>query len=179
MDEILNAIKTVLLQKPDAAKAFGSFLDEDQMAANLVKNGQMVVGINTVFMQTHIGEVSRPYICSERMAHGVLLVGHGSTGHDPIRMKGRPYWIVKNSWDEKWGENGSYKSYRRPHSLHGHLGHAAFDHVPPPFTSSFSVLITVPNPILQAFSQKFGFQIIPILACFLIGIFRFPKVSTL
>ena len=114
MDEILNAIKTVLLQKPDAAKAFGSFLDEDQMAANLVKNGQMVVGINTVFMQTHIGEVSRPYICSERMAHGVLLVGHGSTGHDPIRMKGGPYWIVKNSWDEKWGENGPYKSYRRP-----------------------------------------------------------------
>uniref|UniRef100_F6H8R1 Peptidase C1A papain C-terminal domain-containing protein n=1 Tax=Vitis vinifera TaxID=29760 RepID=F6H8R1_VITVI len=81
-------------------------------------------------MQTHIGEVSRPYICSKRMAHGVLLVGHGSTGHDPIRMKGRPYWIVKNSWDEKWEENGSYKSYRRPHSLHGHLGHAAFDHVP-------------------------------------------------
>ncbi|RVW32632.1 Cysteine protease RD19A [Vitis vinifera] len=114
VDEILNAIKTVLLQKPDAAKAFGAFLDEDQIAANLVKNGQMVVGINTVFMQTHIGEVSRPYICSERMAHGVLLVRHGSTGHDPIRMKGRPYWIVKNSWDEKWGENGPYKSYRRP-----------------------------------------------------------------
>ena len=37
MDKILNAIKTILLQKPDAAKAFGSFLDEDQIAANLVK----------------------------------------------------------------------------------------------------------------------------------------------
>ena len=35
---------------------------------------------------------------------------------------------------------------------------ATFDHVPPPFTSSFSVLITVPNPILQAFSQKSGFS---------------------
>ncbi|WJZ93804.1 hypothetical protein VitviT2T_012713 [Vitis vinifera] len=118
VDEILNAIKTVLLQKPDAANAFGSFLDEDQIAANLVKNGQMVVGINTVFMQTHIGEVSRPYICSERMAHGVLLVGHGSTGHDPIRMKGRPYWIVKNSWDEKGRASEATKSRNPGHQTH-------------------------------------------------------------
>ena len=79
------------------------------------------------------------------------------------------------SWGEKWRENGFYKSYRRPHFLHGHLGHAAFDHVPPPFTSSFSVLITVPNPILQAFSQKSDFQIIPILPYFILGIFRSQK----
>ena len=32
--------------------------------------------------------------------------------------------------------------------MHGHLGHAALDHVPFPFISSFSVLIIVPNPIL-------------------------------
>ena len=58
------------------------------------------------------------------------------------------------SWGEKWRENGFYKSYRRPHFPHGHLGHTAFDRVPPPFTPSFSVLIIVPNPILQAFSKK-------------------------
>ena len=37
-------------------------------------------------------------------------------------------------------------------SLHGHLGHAAFDHVPSPFIFSFSVLIIAPDPIMQAFS---------------------------
>ncbi|XP_010268619.1 PREDICTED: cysteine protease RD19A-like [Nelumbo nucifera] len=87
-------------------------LDEDQIAANLVKNGPLAVGINAVFMQTYIGGVSCPYICSRRLNHGVLLVGYGSEGYSPIRMKDKPYWIIKNSWGESWGENGYYKICR-------------------------------------------------------------------
>ncbi|XP_057966147.1 cysteine protease RD19A [Malania oleifera] len=83
-------------------------LDEDQIAANLVKNGPLAVGINAVFMQTYIGGVSCPYICSRRLDHGVLLVGYGSAGYAPVRMKDKPYWIIKNSWGENWGENGFY-----------------------------------------------------------------------
>ncbi|MQK21441.1 C1 family peptidase, partial [Escherichia coli] len=48
-------------------------LDEDQIAANLVKNGPLAVGINAVFMQTYIGGVSCPYICGKHLDHGVLL----------------------------------------------------------------------------------------------------------
>ncbi|KAJ6906209.1 hypothetical protein NC652_023840 [Populus alba x Populus x berolinensis] len=84
-------------------------LDEDQIAANLVKNGPLAVAINAVFMQTYIGGVSCPYICSRRLDHGVLLVGYGSAGYAPVRMKEKPYWIIKNSWGESWGENGFYK----------------------------------------------------------------------
>ncbi|KAL6963802.1 putative cysteine protease rd19b [Sarracenia purpurea var. burkii] len=84
-------------------------LDEDQIAANLVKNGPLAVAINAVFMQTYVGGVSCPYICSKRLDHGVLLVGYGSAGYSPIRMKEKPYWIIKNSWGESWGENGFYK----------------------------------------------------------------------
>ncbi|KAA8536062.1 hypothetical protein F0562_028540 [Nyssa sinensis] len=84
-------------------------LDEDQIAANLVKNGPLAVAINAVFMQTYVGGVSCPYICSKRLDHGVLLVGYGSAGYAPIRMKEKPYWIIKNSWGEHWGENGYYK----------------------------------------------------------------------
>ncbi|GAB4839465.1 Cysteine protease rd19a [Ancistrocladus abbreviatus] len=87
-------------------------LDEAQIAANLVKNGPLAVAINAVYMQTYIGGVSCPYICSKRQDHGVLLVGFGSAGYAPIRFKEKPYWIIKNSWGENWGENGYYKICR-------------------------------------------------------------------
>ncbi|CAK9140084.1 unnamed protein product [Ilex paraguariensis] len=87
-------------------------LDEDQIAANLVKNGPLAVAINAVFMQTYIGGVSCPLICSKRLDHGVLLVGYGSAGFSPIRMKDKPYWIIKNSWGKHWGEKGYYKICR-------------------------------------------------------------------
>ncbi|ERM96203.1 hypothetical protein AMTRI_Chr09g34550 [Amborella trichopoda] len=88
-------------------------IDEDQMAANLVKNGPLSVGINAVFMQTYIGGVSCPYICSKRnLDHGVLIVGYGSAGYAPIRLKDKAYWIIKNSWGETWGEKGYYKICR-------------------------------------------------------------------
>lgn len=70
------------------------------------------VAINAVFMQTYIGGVSCPYICSKRLDHGVLLVGYGSAGYSPVRMKAKPYWIIKNSWGEGWGEGGFYKICR-------------------------------------------------------------------
>ncbi|KAL0557913.1 hypothetical protein IC582_006470 [Cucumis melo] len=83
--------------------------DADQIAANLVKNGPLAIGINAVFMQTYMKGVSCPYICSKRnLDHGVLLVGYGSAGFAPIRFKEKPYWIIKNSWGENWGENGYY-----------------------------------------------------------------------
>nr|ABF46642.1 papain-like cysteine proteinase [Pachysandra terminalis] len=88
-------------------------LDENQIAANLVTNGPLAIGINAMFMQTYIGGVSCPYICSKRLLdHGVLLVGYGSAGFAPIRFKEKPYWIIKNSWGESWGEKGYYKICR-------------------------------------------------------------------
>ncbi|XP_030527100.1 cysteine proteinase 15A-like [Rhodamnia argentea] len=87
-------------------------LDEEQIAANLVKNGPLAVGINAVYMQTYIGGVSCPYICSKNLDHGVLLVGYGSAGYAPIRFKEKPFWIIKNSWGQNWGENGYYKICR-------------------------------------------------------------------
>jgi cathepsin F len=88
-------------------------LDEDQIAANLVKHGPLAVGINAVFMQTYIGGVSCPLLCSKRrLDHGVLLVGYGSKGYAPVRFTEKPYWIIKNSWGPSWGEQGYYKICR-------------------------------------------------------------------
>ncbi|KAH9308032.1 hypothetical protein KI387_035943 [Taxus chinensis] len=88
-------------------------IDEDQIAANLVKHGPLSIGINAMFMQTYIGGVSCPYICSKlTLDHGVLLVGYGAEGYAPIRLKNKPYWLIKNSWGANWGEKGYYKICR-------------------------------------------------------------------
>ncbi|KAK9059809.1 hypothetical protein SSX86_020513 [Deinandra increscens subsp. villosa] len=87
--------------------------DEDQMAAHLVNHGPLAVGLNSVFMQTYIGGVSCPLICSKKLVnHGVLIVGYGSQGFSILRLGNKPYWIIKNSWGKRWGENGYYKLCR-------------------------------------------------------------------
>uniref|UniRef100_A0A0E0GZ11 Peptidase C1A papain C-terminal domain-containing protein n=1 Tax=Oryza nivara TaxID=4536 RepID=A0A0E0GZ11_ORYNI len=90
-------------------------VNEDQIAANLVKHGPLAIAINAAYMQTYIGGVSCPFICGRHLDHGVLLVGYGSAGYAPIRFKEKPYWIIKNSWGENWGEKGYYKICRGPH----------------------------------------------------------------
>ncbi|RZB44591.1 probable cysteine protease RD19D [Glycine soja] len=88
-------------------------VDENQIAAYLVKNGPLAMGVNAIFMQTYIGGVSCPLICSKkRLNHGVLLVGYGAKGFSILRLGNKPYWIIKNSWGKKWGEDGYYKLCR-------------------------------------------------------------------
>ncbi|VAI35130.1 unnamed protein product [Triticum turgidum subsp. durum] len=87
-------------------------VDEEQIAANLVKYGPLAIGINAAYMQTYIGGVSCPYICGRHLDHGVLLVGYGASGFAPSRFKEKPYWIIKNSWGENWGDKGYYKICR-------------------------------------------------------------------
>lgn len=70
----------------------------------------VAVAINSAYMQTYIGGVSCPYMCPRGLNHGVLLVGYyGSAGSRTSRFKEEPYWIIKNSWGETWGENGFFK----------------------------------------------------------------------
>ncbi|KAI8007552.1 putative cysteine protease RD19D [Camellia lanceoleosa] len=84
--------------------------DEKQIAANLVHHGPLAIGLNAIFMQTYISGVSCPLVCGKRrINHGVLLVGYGSKGFSTLRFGYRPYWIIKNSWGNKWGEHGYYR----------------------------------------------------------------------
>ncbi|KAL8145908.1 hypothetical protein AgCh_003879 [Apium graveolens] len=87
--------------------------DEEQIAAHLVQHGPLAVGLNAVFMQTYIGGVSCPLICGKKfLNHGVLLVGYGAKGFSILRLGNTPYWIIKNSWGENWGEQGYYRVCR-------------------------------------------------------------------
>lgn len=88
--------------------------DEVSIAKWLSVNGPVSIGINANAMQFYRGGISHPWkaLCrSSSLDHGVLLVGFGVSEY-PMFNKTMPYWIVKNSWGPRWGEQGYYRVFR-------------------------------------------------------------------
>ncbi|KAK9877570.1 hypothetical protein WA026_018674 [Henosepilachna vigintioctopunctata] len=88
--------------------------NETDMAKWLLKNGPISIAINANAMQFYVGGVSHPwkFLCNPKnLDHGVLIVGYGVHTY-PKFKKSLPYWIVKNSWGDSWGEQGYYRVYR-------------------------------------------------------------------
>lgn len=61
----------------------------------------MAVAISTKFLQAYKEGVMPGEGCGEDREHAVVIVGYGSDN-------GKDYWIVKNSYGEKWGKEGYF-----------------------------------------------------------------------
>ncbi|XP_061503275.1 uncharacterized protein LOC1273088 isoform X1 [Anopheles gambiae] len=92
--------------------------NETYIAQYLIKNGPIAIGLNANAMQFYRGGISHPWhpLCNHKsIDHGVLIVGYGIKEY-PMFNKTLPYWIIKNSWGPRWGEQGYYRIYRGDNS---------------------------------------------------------------
>jgi len=90
---------------------------EEEMMKYLVEKGPISIAINADPLQFYSKGVHNPpdWLCNpSQLNHAVLLVGFGTDTVKPIfgKEKQIPYWLVRNSWGEKWGMKGYFKLFR-------------------------------------------------------------------
>ncbi|XP_057669833.1 procathepsin L-like [Diorhabda carinulata] len=81
----------------------------DKLKSAVASVGPISVPVSAdVALQLYKGGIFDETDCSNAAPnHAVLLVGYGNEN-------GKDYWIIKNSWGTKWGENGFYRLQTNP-----------------------------------------------------------------
>ncbi|KAK6727078.1 hypothetical protein RB195_005026 [Necator americanus] len=84
--------------------------NEDAVADWIAANGPVTFGMNvTKSLYSYRSGIFSPSKedCEQHSlgSHALTFVGYGTEG-------GQPYWLVKNSWGSRWGQNGYFKMAR-------------------------------------------------------------------
>jgi len=79
---------------------------EDAIKTFVAKYGPVAIAMYADEMKHYKSGVFSSPFCDEDPDHAVLVVGYGT---DP---KMGDYWLVKNSWGPKWGEQGYFRIKR-------------------------------------------------------------------
>ncbi|XP_031214774.1 cathepsin 7-like [Mastomys coucha] len=100
--------------------------NEEALINALVTNGPIAVGIDAQhesFKKYTGGIYHEPNCKSDSPNHSMLLVGFGYEGQE---SEGRKYWLVKNSYGERWGEKGYMKIPRGQNNYCGIASYAMY-----------------------------------------------------
>jgi len=84
---------------------FSDTQDENEIKAFLSSTGPLAVALNAEPLQFYEGgilDLGADECDPAGLNHGVTLVGYGVEN-------GTEYWIVKNSWGSRWGEEGYFR----------------------------------------------------------------------
>lgn len=82
--------------------------DEDALKNSVATVGPIAVGIDASHFSFQLyshGVYDESRCSSTRLDHAVLVVGYGTEN-------GKDYWLVKNSWSTRWGDEGYVKIAR-------------------------------------------------------------------
>ena len=85
----------------------------------------VAIQANLTSFQLYSSGIYSDPACGTELDHGVLIIGYG-TDYD-LNMD---YWLVKNSWGPKWGENGYIRILRNYENKSGLCGIAMLPSIP-------------------------------------------------
>lgn len=93
--------------------------NEADLKAAVANIGPIAISVDMTGTSAIRGYYSGVYtstVCSnepEKATHAMTVVGYGTTS------TGQDYWIVRNSWGTKWGDNGYIKWARNKNNMCG------------------------------------------------------------
>nr|XP_028966165.1 zingipain-2-like [Malus domestica] len=79
--------------------------ETDLLKAVSMQPVSVAINMSPAF-QHYSGGVFTGDDCGTSLDHAVTVIGYGTTDD------GTPYWLIKNSWSDTWGENGYMKILR-------------------------------------------------------------------